>query len=670
LATIPSNQDREDEELQAQMEGLAPQMPGAGPVIGGGLQTGQSWSSASNSNRAPQRQQIGFIDLGRYSAANRGATDALGSKVEGQITGAGQAARGALQQGQQQFGNLVNQAEVRDEGLINQIGLDPTRITADAQKKAQLARQRDAVYRGPQSLEETESYGGIAKSIADARDVGELAKTSSGVTQLANKAVQGSRTRGGAALDTNLLLGDQGLRGRLDTARAGLDTLDSELRGASQSAQERAKQAQQTTAQTRENTRGALVSAQDALQKALDERVQQKRLEAFYGAVTAQNALRGYLDAPLKGIDTATIDHANAGTQIKRDDPNVTPDQLDPELHKLTPQDIAALQALSPADQQRLMRARADQRIAQATKGLPTAGVAGRHYDNNDPTKGGFKDAAIAGNAPEFIHGGSGQAALPGFEKYLQTHQAAKAPTPDVLRNLGLSDEDWRNFAPTTPLAELARAAATGTNNVNPYSFLEQFGGEVGDLSRFINVDNPNVTIDRGNTASAADYDRAGALNELAAEFGVDILDQGQRGRAGTANTDIVDFDVRGAEAARNAAYDKLLDRVGTHIQGNARSGGDSFLKKYGVSIATGGLMPAGSSLKDLGKTLVPGTDQFKHIVDPRTPMMLPGGVAGLPIRTPGTDFGPYNDFTKAKAAEMTAGPDVDGVLDELRRNL
>lgn len=579
MATIPTSNQQQEDELQRDMEQLAPSLGRGG--IPGGLQTGQSWSTPNNANR-PRANRPGFVSLDQYANANQDATSRLGNKVFGDVQEAGaQASRLLSGAANSLYSQIGNSAVKSDPGLLNQLQSDPTKI--QGADRDRLAAMRDAQYKGPSgAIEDTADYGNISAALQNAKQKSELSKTTTGVNELSKQFVQGARTSGGARLDSQLLGRDTTTLNNLANVRSGIDTLDPQLQTASRQGLALAGQARAETDKTRETTRGALTSAQDALEKALEENKTRKQQAAFYDAVRAQNALKSYNDPALKGIDTATVQNATNGLSIRPGD-NVTPDQLDPGLHKLTPQDIAALQALPLADQQRLMQARADQRIAGATTGLPTAGAQGRYYENNDPTRGSYQDTSIAGNAPEFIHGGSGGAALPGFEQYLGSHGAA-APSADVLRSLGLTQQQWSELAPLFPVGEYAHAAAFGTQNVNPYSFLEQYGQGVGDLSRFLNVSDPNQAITRGNAASTADFDRAEALRSLSGDLGRQILDPSQRAQAGTAPSNLLNFDLAGANKARDAALEQLAQRAGTHIAGNARSGGDTLIKKIGAN--------------------------------------------------------------------------------------
>jgi hypothetical protein len=514
-----------------------------------------------------------FVGLDKFAAANESSTQALGDKVVGSVGQAGTDARSALGQSVQDFDRDVGLKRVDfSTPLINRFYQDPSALAKDTEARTAFEKMRDASYTGPRLLEETGSFGNTVAKLGEAERTRELAGSDRGVSELSDKSVQGPRSSGGRSLDTALLLGDSTLRGRLNTARDDLGKLGGEYESASNAAAERGTQAAKTTDQTRTDTRQAITTAQNAFRDALDANVAQKRLESFYRAVNAQDALKGYNSTP--GYVTQPMPQQGG---------------LDPGLANLTPADIAALQALPPADLARLQQQRqqqlAQERANAPRAALPTTGVAGRYYAGNDPTQPEFRDGAVAGNVPEFIHNSGGEQMLPGFRDYVG-RSLSRAPTAQELADLGITPQDWAELAPLAPVVPIAEASAMGTSNVNPYSFLEDYQSRIGDLSRFATIANPNVTIQRENLSSADDYARAGALEQLAGqELAQRILDPAQAGMAGTADLDLVSFDKAAANRARNDAIAALMERAGMHVAGNARSGSDSFLKQYGWSL-------------------------------------------------------------------------------------
>jgi len=217
---------------------------------------------------------------------------------------------------------------------------------------------------------------------------------------------------------------------------------------------------------------------------------------------------------------------------------------------------------------------------------IPTAGAQGRYYAGNDPTRGSYTDGAQAGNVPEFIHNTGGEALLPGFALNTAARDYERAgapPSADVLQTLGMTAQQWHALTELRPVADMARSAASGTSNVNPYAYIEAFDAGLGDLRGYLDWTDPNLSITRDNVATAADYGNATGLATLAGpELSRTLLDPTRAGEAGTADLDIVDFDLARAQRARASTLEDLAGRTGAHVAGNARSGSDSILKRYG----------------------------------------------------------------------------------------
>lgn len=164
-----------------------------------------------------------------------------------------------------------------------------------------------------------------------------------------------------------------------------------------------------------------------------------------------------------------------------------------------------------------------------------------------------------------------------------------------------------------------------GITDLQERAVYGSYGNELGDLSRFMSAQSPDAQLYRENVASTGDFDRLAALNDLSGESST-YLDPTRLAEAGTYNTDLVDFDTEGLSKAWQGALGTAGSQAAKKLEVNARSGGDSFLKKHGASIATGGLVGQGGKLTDIGaamknplvaaKNLIP-TDQSKLLYDP-----------------------------------------------------
>ena len=218
--------------------------------------------------------------------------------------------------------------------------------------------------------------------------------------------------------------------------------------------------------------------------------------------------------------------------------------------------------------------------------------------------------------APVTTKDARGEAAIKKFKQsYVDRAANYKAPGQEILETLGLTPEEYSELV--NPVETVRRAgvkAAMGTKNVDPYGYEKTYQNRLGDTNRFLTERNAEAEIGRGNLASAADYDRLAALNALSGEQDF-FLNPAERGRAGTANLDLLDLDTEGLGKAQDYARNEVLKRAGEQIGINARSGSDSFLKEHGLSLATGGLVPTGGSLKDFGKALVNPLEAGKNLL-------------------------------------------------------
>lgn len=556
MASLMMSPEDEERDLEERLSILSPNSLASSAPMTGGRPSRQGPLPGAGGLGA--RGGGGFVGLDQYAAANQGTTQQFGDRVVGSVEKAGSDARGAIGSAVSGFNSAVDQGEVRDDqALRSRLSSDAAGLSKDTPSAQRLKLMRDAVYSGPSTLEETSGFSGAQTALRSARDTGELASSDSGLAELSDKSVTGNRTAGGRSFDTQLLLGNQDLRGRLDTARTGIGALEGELDAASSQSQQRAQTARTTTDATRTATRGAIGDAQTEFERALDQRTAQLREQATNRSNAAAATLAGF--RPAEALPTAGQSGryyaGNDPTQPAYADRGAAPagPPVDPGFEQAlqqywsTPAGRAALDALLATPEG----------SAQFAQGMARRDV------------------------PEFIHRGAGQGMLPEFQRYLPTRVSAP-PNLQALADLGIDQSDWAQFGDLTPVGMMAERSAIGTSNVNPYSFLEDYETRMGDLGRFMTRGDPNVEIDRGNAASVDDYARAQGLADLAGpQLSRRILDQSQASRAGTARTDLVGFDREGAYQAQADALNAIDRRAGAHVAGNARSGGTTWWEDY-----------------------------------------------------------------------------------------
>lgn len=522
MAVLKSPNQRDEDQLQGMMERMAPFMTGGvGGVAGGGGMSPGGAPEAPSAGARGGGGGGGFTNVSEFVQRNPEAIRRLGGQIEGTVRGDTQAAQQSIQQGSDRFRQdvLAGSNTLRPEDqdvLFYGFRSDPVGFSQNQRAVDQLTGARDAVYAGPRALEETQYAAPIAEAVGQARETSQLAGSASGISELSDRSVDGSRSAGGRTLDSALVRGDQGSRERIESAAeaaAPNQDLDQQYLRASKKASDEATFGEAYTGAVRDRTRNQLTEAQDALQNSLDMRV----------ALARQRA---------QGTPTGAVNAIQERDVI----PTETP--------------------------------------------LSTVGAQGRYNDQDAGLPPGQLSGvtSIAGRVPQGIDNISGDRQIDQFNRYIGTLQGQidrPAPGRDVLLNeLGLTPEQYAQIYGVQDVADIARRAASGTTNVNPDFYLQMFD-DLYNPGDFAVQRDPNVHLRRENVGTAQDRAQLGALRSLA---GTD-LDQGPlfdpRGEsfAGLSNLfDPVSYDLDAALAARAKAIQDIEDFARGQIAVNARS--------------------------------------------------------------------------------------------------
>lgn len=468
-----------DDEQNKEQDGA----PSGGQILG--APTGGSPASPGVGPAAPRgsNQHAAPLNIKSYGAKNQPAVQRLADQVGGSVRAQGDAARTAIQQGQQNFAGAVQGAEKRDDaGYANQILGDPTAITTDPSKITQVKALRDAEYLGPRALENTDFYQPVSQAIGTAKRAGEQLGTAGGRQELiARTTAPGQRiSKGRLTLDEALLSGDANARTALQSAGDSLGDLDSRLAAASAASQARARQGADTTMATRDAIRGALTTGRQNFETDLDARLAAARTAAAERTAAEQQALKA-----------------------------------------LSVQSMAS-KSLTPAQ-------RAD---AQ--------------------TWGAFNEHAF----------------LPGQDTF----------NDQQLADLGLDREQISEILGKGDTGHVLSKLGRGITDRQERAVFNAYGSKLGDLSRFLTSENPDAAITRGNLATAGDYDRLAALNELADEQNT-FLSPEERALAGTAPQNLNTLNFAGLSDAHRQALKAAQADSNRRAEMNTHNGGESFLK-------------------------------------------------------------------------------------------
>jgi hypothetical protein len=224
--------------------------PESGVISGQGSTPTNVASSAPLSPDKPGN----FVGIQQYLAQNKPQSAKLAENVGGYVSEQGDKAEGALSQGQSQYDQAVDQNTVKlDEGLFNQAKESPEEVANDQDKKAQFQKMRDAQYKGPTSLEESDYYQPINMAIQNALGTAQNTQSAEGRSQLLAdmQREKGQKvSRGAANLDAALLSTSPDSRNILSQAKQSIDPLNDQLKAVSEAEAMKAKAAQDQTAKT------------------------------------------------------------------------------------------------------------------------------------------------------------------------------------------------------------------------------------------------------------------------------------------------------------------------------------------------------------------------------------------------------------------------------------
>lgn len=195
-----------------------------------------------------------------------------------------------------------------------------------------------------------------------------------------------------------------------------------------------------------------------------------------------------------------------------------------------------------------------------------------------------------------------------------------KALTADQIKLLGISPEQYNL------LLEKNREAAspdlytsTASSSVAPET-------NITNLKDYLTVKNPAAQISKENTATTQDYARDAALAKLTG--GSSFLNQGEIGKAGTANTDAVDFnyenalqnylskigDYKSQQSAAAAAKDAdLKAQQAIDAEKDAEKTDKRQLLQLIGNVQTGGIAPAYNAVTDSNNKI---TDKIDSKID------------------------------------------------------
>lgn len=550
MAYLQDDQNKKkDEELAGGAAGpdetsINPPLNSSGGGASGAPAGGGGSGAAPGTPPGGQRTFRGIQD---YLSQNRPATQRLSQKVSDKVGGLGQSARQTLADQSAAFGERVKAGTAQaDEGLLSGIVADPTKVDANRVKSL-----RDASYSGPDSFDASPEFEPVAKAFRDAQQTRDRLGSSEGRQQVLAGLVPGNQriSRGRLALDEALLATDPDARAGIESARLGQKGLEADLAAGQTAAREGVSKAQTDTLAARDAVRGALGQSRSQFETGLEQRLAQARTQANQRSANARSVLGAGTHLGLRDGDLYDISAPGAGAE---------------KDGALASDELIARTGMSRAD------------LIDAMSGSVNA------------------------------YRGPGALHTPGGRRELYLPAQTAEASDEVLADLGIDRDiyDVMRGAEVMPIIEANRAKGLQGDQVERLRAV--YDRALGDPSRFLQQGNADSAITRANVASADDYARQAALNDLSGDAGNSFLNQADAGQAGTANLDLSELD---AGAMRQAALEAIMSTLSEsgRLSGvNARSGGDTFIKKHGrKAVAPVGVDPV------VGKYLAPGADKI-----------------------------------------------------------
>jgi len=226
-----------------------------------------------------QQEGTGFTNLQKYLDANRQGAMNVGQKVSGQIQGAAQEAQGVFNPAAQQFMQQVKQGT----NIFN-----PNAVEGDTEDLTG--------YAGPQNFAGSEQDRMIQEKLRKAQQVGDLASTQSGQTQLIRNASPNIR-QGAANLNQFLVQNTAPAWNQVAAAAEQVKGLEPQYNAFTNQMQNAVQQGIQTSAQTR--VRGLEHQNQLATQRAQSELAaqQEAQRQALAAAAQQQKQLQAEAEA-------------------------------------------------------------------------------------------------------------------------------------------------------------------------------------------------------------------------------------------------------------------------------------------------------------------------------------------------------------------------------------
>ena len=266
--------DIEDEE--GQDPGALATGPEAAALGAGGAPAAAQAASAA----APAKAGGGFVGISEYINANKPQSEKLAGQVVDSVDQKAQMAEDSLGGLQSSFNQAADSQRVEaDDDLLGMVRSNATQVAGDAGKASSFAKQRDASYGGPKTLESVDSgagWAGLQSALQSAKGAKAATGTEEGRMGLIKEISNNPRQSQGALTFDNLLLqSNPNSASKLQNAGASLNDFDARLGTAQQGAGQKASEIGSFNSATSQKAKDALTGGFQGLGAELGDRESQ-----------------------------------------------------------------------------------------------------------------------------------------------------------------------------------------------------------------------------------------------------------------------------------------------------------------------------------------------------------------------------------------------------------
>jgi hypothetical protein len=279
MAYLPETE--QDRERRAQEQGQQGPQVASGPS---GVITGQQGGSPMQ--QGTPTHSGAFTNINAYLNANKEQAADLSKSVAGNVANRADQAQSQLGQVDTDFRTQADQGGVkRDQDFVNKAVADPTNFVKDQNNVQRFRGIRDAVYKGPQTLQDAQGYGQAAQAVTNANQALENTKSEAGrFTLLQDQYNRPGYSHGQQSLDQMLMQNDP-------TSRSQFADVQNRYSGLMSQLNQKQADAQAYAAQRQAETEAATKDAQTALGQIDDPTTPENEAAgAFGGFQTDLNA--------------------------------------------------------------------------------------------------------------------------------------------------------------------------------------------------------------------------------------------------------------------------------------------------------------------------------------------------------------------------------------------